>query len=127
MNNIFRHILACIAGIATYLFLICFAKYIRWFISLIYASGGPDYRIGDFFAFFITMALIVSAADIAAMHIVPSRRYIPTIAVAVVSVGAMIMALTIGINSNMIGSLLGTLVANGVMITLSIISKDEKL
>ena len=125
--NVFRHILAGLAGIATYLLLMCLAKPIHTFIGAFYASGGRDYAISEPVAYFITMAIVVSIAHAAAMFIAPGKRYIPAIVITVISVGAMILAMTIGVNWNIIGSLLGTLAANVIMIIASIKSKDERL
>lgn len=123
--NTLRHILASIAGVVTYIVMIILAPYIRSLLNIIYSAAmPPNETTYGWGACLISMALSVIVADAVSMAIAPNKQYIYTIIIAIVSTTAMIFAMTIGVDVNIIASTVGTTIANIVMVVSSISNKS---
>lgn len=123
--NTLRHILAPIAGIIAYAAMMILAPYLRSLLNTIYsATMPPNESVYGWGACLISMALSVIVADVVSMTIAPNKQYIGTITIAIVSTAAMIFAMTIGVDVNIIASTVGTTIANIAMVVSSISNKS---
>lgn len=124
--NTLRHILAPIAGIVIYIVMLVLAPFVRSLLQLIYNAADPTDPIEGWGTCIISMFLAVITADAVSMWIAPNKYYISTITVAIVSTAAMIIAMTVGVNFNIIASLIGTTIANIAMIAYTLTNKKLK-
>ena len=124
--NTLRHILAPVAGIVIYIVMLVLAPFIRSLLQLIYNASDPMDPIDGWGTCIISMFLAVIAADAVSMWIAPNKYYIGTITIAIVSTAAMIIAMTSGVNFNIIASTIGTTIANVVMVAYTIKSETTK-
>lgn len=123
--NTLRHILAPIAGIIAYAAMMILAPYLRSLLNIIYSAAmPPNESVYGWGACLISMALSVIVADVVSMTIAPNKQYIGTITIAIVSTAAMIFAMTIGVDVNIIASTVGTTIANIAMVVSSISNKS---
>lgn len=123
--NTLRHILASIAGVVTYIVMIILAPYIRSLLNIIYSAAmPPNETTYGWGACFISMFLAVLVADAVSIWIAPNKHYIGTITIAVISTAAMIFAMTIGVNVNIIASTIGTTLANIAMVVYTLSNKN---
>lgn len=125
--NALRHILAPIAGVIAYTIMMVLAPYIRSLLNIIYSAAmPPNETVYGWGACLVSMALAVIVADLVSMIIAPNKQYIGTITIAIVSTAAMILAMTIGVDVNIIASIVGTTIANIAMVVSSLSNKKLK-
>ena len=123
--NTLRHILAPIAGVIAYTIMMVLAPYIRSLLNIIYSAAlPPNETVYGWGACLISMALAVVVADAVSMAIAPNKQYIGNIIIAIASTAAMILAMTIGVDVNIIASIVGTTMANIGMVVYTLSNKN---